>query len=397
MQLTIEQIRTDGNTQPRATVDEGTIHDYAMDMLAGDQFPPVVVFFDGSDYWLAAGFHRVAAARQIGRAEIDVTVKHGTRRDAFLFAVEDNRRNGARYTNADKRAMVERFLLDEEWAAWSDREIARKTGVAHKTVSSHRSSLGIFPSEERQYITKHGSLATMNTANIGARPAIPFIPDEEEPLTPYEEQVMNTYAARWQPNPVTEPTAPLASHQLINASTNNEWYTPRPFLDAAHEVMGGIDLDPASNPLANKTVRATRYFTIHDDGFTQPWQGRVWMNPPYGTHEGESNQARWSRRLIEAYRAGDVSEAIMLVNAVTGNGWFSPLKEFPICFPDGRIRFYNAETEAGQPTHGNALVYLGPNVARFVRVFSQFGAVMARLVEYDGHVYIHGVEDGVSV
>jgi hypothetical protein len=68
------------------------------------------------------------------------------------------------------------------------------------------------------------------------------------------------------------------------------------------------------------------------------------------------------------------------------------LKDFPICFPDSRIRFYNADTEAGQPTHGNALAYFGPNVATFVRVFSQFGAVMARLDEYEGHVFIHGLE-----
>lgn len=184
-----------------------------------------------------------------------------------------------------------------------------------------------------------------------------------------------------------------ANHQLINTSTNNEWYTPQSFLDAAHEVMGGIDLDPASNATANQIVRATHYYALDDDGFAQHWNGRVWLNPPYGTHEdNESNQARWSRRLIDEYRAGNVSEAILLVNAVTGNGWFQPLKDFPICFPDGRIRFYNADTEAGQPTHGNALVYFGPNVAAFVRVFARFGAVMARLDEYDGHVFIHGLE-----
>lgn len=227
-------------------------------------------------------------------------------------------------------------------------------------------------------------------------PALPFVPDEEydddEPLSPYEEQI----AARYAPAPIEYIPAPAepqpANHQLINQSTNNEWYTPRPFLDAAHEVMGGIDLDPASNPLANEAVRAARYYTIDDDGYAQPWLGRVWLNPPYGTHEGESNQARWSRRLIDAYRAGNVSEAILLVNAVPGNAWFAPLKDFPICFPDGRIRFYNADTEAGQPTHSNALIYLGPNVARFVKVFSRFGAVMARLVEYDGQVFIYGVE-----
>ncbi len=166
-------------------------------------------------------------------------------------------------------------------------------------------------------------------------------------------------------------------HQLINASGNNEWYTPRPFLDAAHELMGGIDLDPASNERANLTVRAQRYYTINDDGTALPWFGRVWLNPPYGREEGESNQSLWTDRLIREYQSGSVSEALILVNAVTGNHWFRPLKQFPICFPDSRIRFYNEHGELGQPTHSNALVYLGPNVDGFERIFSRFGAVMA--------------------
>jgi hypothetical protein len=171
---------------------------------------------------------------------------------------------------------------------------------------------------------------------------------------------------------------PLADHQRINLSTSNEWYTPAQFVEAARQVMGGIDLDPASCAFANQVVKATRYYTQDDDGMAQRWYGRVWMNPPYGREEGErdSNQARWTRRLLEAYQAGDVTEAIMLVNAVPGNRWFVPLKAYPICFPDARIRFYNEETDAGQPTHSNALIYLGSHLARFRRVFSVFGAVM---------------------
>lgn len=174
-----------------------------------------------------------------------------------------------------------------------------------------------------------------------------------------------------------------ANHQLINASTNNEWYTPAPFLRAAHDLMGGIDLDPASTPFANKVVRAARIFTEDDDGLSQRWEGRIWLNPPYGIEEGESNQAKWSRRLIESYRSGAVTEALLLVNAVTGNQWFAPLKDFPICFPDARIRFYNEDTEAGQPTHSNAIVYFGPQVERFAALFGRFGAVLATREVWD--------------
>lgn len=180
---------------------------------------------------------------------------------------------------------------------------------------------------------------------------------------------------------VPEPApAPLAGHQLINASASNEWYTPAPYVDAARLLMGGIDLDPASNPIANQAVKADRFYTIDDDGLAQEWAGRVFLNPPYGIEDGDSNQARWSRRLIEEYRAGNVTEAVLLVNAVPGNIWFAPLWDYPICFVGRRIRFYNEDTEVSAPTHSNVFVYLGPQYARFVSIFSQFGVVAARLV-----------------
>lgn len=175
----------------------------------------------------------------------------------------------------------------------------------------------------------------------------------------------------------------LASHQLINASTSNEWYTPAHFIEAARVVMGGIDLDPATCEFANRIVQASSWYGLDHpdmgcrDGLAHPWQGRVWLNPPYGKDDGESNQAIWSRRLIDAYTTGQIEQAVLLVNAVPGNAWFVPLKRYPICFPDSRIRFYNEQVEAGQPTHSNALVYFGPHRDRFAEIFSRFGAVMA--------------------
>lgn len=81
--------------------------------------------------------------------------------------------------------------------------------------------------------------------------------------------------------------------------------------------MGGIDLDPASNFFANQTVQATTFYSIDDDGYARQWQGKVWLNPPYGLHpNGGSNQAVWSTKLVESYLDGQVSEALLLVNAV---------------------------------------------------------------------------------
>ena len=62
----------------------------------------------------------------------------------------------------------------------------------------------------------------------------------------------------------------------------NEWYTPAKNIEVAREVLGEIDLDPASHAIAQQTVKATRFFTAADDGLKQLWHGRVLFNPPYG-------------------------------------------------------------------------------------------------------------------
>lgn len=215
---------------------------------------------------------------------------------------------------------------------------------------------------------------------IGAIPARHLLPLARLP----EEEQPEAWAAIVATAPGGRVTGPhaaavverLADHQLINASKSNEWYTPAQYPDAAREVMGAIDLDPASTVHANRTIRATRFYTIEDDGLAQPWAGRLWVNPPYGKEHGESNAARWSSRLVAEYDAGRVTEAVLLVNAAMGNRWWAPLKRFPICFPE-RIHFESPEGEKDQPTNSNALIYLGPQVLRFADIFGRFGEVLA--------------------
>lgn len=275
--------------------------------------------------------------QSIGQEQINTEIRQGSCRDAILHSLGANASHGIRRTNADKRKAVEIMLEDEEWGQWSDREIARKCGVGNQLVSHVRSShcvIHTVSNESRIYTTKHGTQATMNTASIGKEPSSTRQQTLDDTKLPplYEDNLQN--------------------HQLLNASTSNEWYTPKCFLDAAHEVMGSIDLDPASNFFANEIVKAHTFYSIDDDGLTQRWYGKVWLNPPYGQHpDGGSNQALWSSRLVEAYLDGEVQEALLLVNAVPGNIWFSKLWGFPICFVSKRIRFYNESVEAGQPTH----------------------------------------------
>lgn len=176
-------------------------------------------------------------------------------------------------------------------------------------------------------------------------------------------------------------TQTLDFHPLagILQSNGNEWHTPREITTAARRVLGGIDLDPASCEQANATVQAARFFSAEDDGLSRPWSGRVFLNPPYGVIGGRSSAGIWAQRLIDEYDFGDVTAAILLVNAATGDRWFAPLWRFPICFPRRRVRFISPDGEQAQPTHSNAIVYLGGEHDSFAIEFAAIGVVAKAL------------------
>lgn len=450
MRLEINKIRLDGGTQPRAELRYDVIDDYAEEMRQGVIFPAVTVFFDGSDYWLADGFHRVHAARRAGQGAIDADVRQGTRRDAVLYSVGVNAEHGLRRTNDDKRRAVMTLLQDEEWRQWSDYKIAEACHVSRSLVQSMRSSLALKTSE-KTYITKHGTTATMDTSNIGKSQPL----EDDATITraqrlvdgaatrrakalasmlatmpPEVVEVVERYGvddlwtvqelARWareakdtfeevrragyiQPGDeheavcITDTPARIKwamglkhnGHALIGGMANdqrdaiwlssesNEWYTPAKYVEAARRVMGGIDTDPATNAIANRTINATAIYTREDDGLQQEWHGRVWLNPPYGGLSGP-----FIAKLVEEYEAGRVTEAVVLVNAnSTETKWFAPMWQHTLCFTDHRIDFISPHGVKDGSTHGSVFIYLGPNVNRFVEEFDQFGYVV-RQVKY---------------
>jgi len=175
--------------------------------------------------------------------------------------------------------------------------------------------------------------------------------------------------------------------QGVSPSDSNEWYTPARYVDAAREVMGSIDLDPASGAEANQTVRAVRYYDQVMNGLAQPWHldgkpSRAWLNPPYGrvqTRGRKTNQGIWIQRLADEYQAGSVEQAILLTTCRTDASWFGRLWKHAICFADHKVGFYVPGKGIYQQyshTHGTLFVYFGPNLQRFVDVFKKFGPVV---------------------
>jgi DNA-directed RNA polymerase subunit L len=141
MNIGLDKIRIDGGTQSRVKIDEHVVAQYADEMLNGDQVPPVVLFHDGVDYWLADGFHRYFANKRINSPGISADVKEGSVRDAILHGIEANNKHGLRPTNEDKRKGVITMLKDIEWQDYSNREIANICGVSHTLVNAIRKEL----------------------------------------------------------------------------------------------------------------------------------------------------------------------------------------------------------------------------------------------------------------
>lgn len=164
--LNLNAIRIDGGTQSRVQIDNDAVSDYAEAVKVGIEFPPVIVFHDGADNWLADGFHRFHAHKQAGKASIQADIRAGTVRDAILFSLGANCTHGLRRTNSDKRKAVSAMLADEEWAKWSDRKIAEACGVSQPFVSGMRK-----PPEVITVITPEPKRAPEKVATVATQPA----------------------------------------------------------------------------------------------------------------------------------------------------------------------------------------------------------------------------------
>ena len=167
--LNLLNIRIDGGTQARLQLNQEVVAEYAEKMRDGEVFPPVTVYFDGSEYWLADGFHRYFATKANAKTSIDADVENGTQQEAKKYSWKANSRRGLRLNHDDFKNIILAMLSDEETKTWSNRQIAEWVGVSHSTVNRIKSSLEQSSSDttEKKYINKHGKESVMKTEKIG--------------------------------------------------------------------------------------------------------------------------------------------------------------------------------------------------------------------------------------
>jgi ParB-like chromosome segregation protein Spo0J len=177
--LKLSEIKTDGGTQVRESICEDTVARYAERMTEGDAFPPLDVFHDGSDYYLADGFHRVMAAQRVGFADFACTVHKGTKSDAAWHALGANRANGQPMSKGDVRHAVERALV--MWPDRTQQAIADQVGCSQRHVGRIQ--------DELRHLSKLNVPATRKGVDGKSRPTS-YAKPTRRPTTMEEEEEM---------------------------------------------------------------------------------------------------------------------------------------------------------------------------------------------------------------
>lgn len=210
MQLKLVNLRLDGGTQPRAEILIEVVDDYAEQMQAGVVFPPVTVYFDGREYWLTDGFHRVYAALKLDPdGSIEAEVLQGTQSDSQWHSYGVNKSHGLRRTNDDKRRIVQAALRHPNAAQLSSTAIAAHCGVDEKTVRHYREKAcasSEIPKMRR--VTRGKSSYVQDASRIGRRTGKRQTSASAAPVSP----------PRRKSNPMEKTTALNVPHNPVAAA-----------------------------------------------------------------------------------------------------------------------------------------------------------------------------------
>ena len=160
--------------------------------------------------------------------------------------------------------------------------------------------------------------------------------------------------------PVLSARPPAFFTHAGNSSGEQHWNTPAWLLDVLREVFGIFDLDPCAPTSRRRatSVSAKLLFTESDDGLSLPWQGKVFVNPPYGR-----TLKHWTKKARTEVEQGRASLVVALLPARTDTGWWHDdvAQSATVIFLKGRLSFNETGDSAPFPS---ALAVWGARPAR---------------------------------
>jgi len=136
----------------------------------------------------------------------------------------------------------------------------------------------------------------------------------------------------------------MAQPDYYKGARRPDWATPRDFFEQLNDEFN-FNLDPCAS---HDNHKCERYFTIKEDGLAQSWNGRVYMNPPYGREI-----KKWVKKAFEEISINPNCEIVVaLLPARTDTSWFHDYiyHHAEIRFLRGRIRFEGADGPAPFPS-----------------------------------------------
>lgn len=348
---------------------------------------PIGVNADSS---LIFGAHRLAAHKLLGRAQIEANVFDIDPIDAELAEIDENlQRNNLSVLEEGEHLYRRNQILEAkgERAKQGDNRFTNPRGdtvTPLKTTAEIAADMGLSErgAQRRQQI---------------ARDILPEVRDAIRDLPIADSTTQLLTLARLEPSQQMQAAERLTAQRqqrmavTVYSSESNEWYTPAWVTARAADVMGTIDLDPASSRVAQQIHGADAWYGLDHpdpdrrDGLTAAWHGCVWLNPPYGRSEDGHNAQLWSRKLVAEWQSGRVTAGMLLVKAALGYNWFEELwRELPVCFLRERLSFVRPDgSDDGQSKQATAIFYVGSDIEQFAGVFSKYGRIVLPEVAHE--------------
>lgn len=211
-----------------------------------------------------------------------------------------------------------------------------------------------------------------------------WVPDDEH-CRPIDE-LDTVDSSLWMPDLSRRKKAPVPPGGLFGTPDNldfppreitiDDFYTSEIIIEAARNTLGKIDLDPASHAVANRVVRARRFFNTADDGLVREWSGRVWLNPPF------SQWKEWASKIASEWQSGRITAMCVLCATRTLTAQYLGDVHSHcsgVCILRGRIAFWGGRATTS-PDDGHAVFYFGHDEIAFGREFSKIGFVYGRVL-----------------
>lgn len=338
-----------------------------------------------ADNALIFGAHRLAAHKLLGLAQIEAHVFDIDPLDAELAEIDENlQRNNLTVLEEGEHLYRRNQILEARGAranqsnkGFTGKYVTGETISPVKTTAEIAGDMGLSErsAQQRQQI---------------ARDIAPEVREAIRDLPIADSTTQLLTLARLEPSQQMQAAEKLTAQRqqrmavTVYSSESNEWYTPAWVTARAADVMGTIDLDPASSRVAQQIHGADAWYGLDHpdperrDGLAHPWHGCVWLNPPYGRSEDGHNAQLWSRKLVAEWQAGRVAAGMLLVKAALGYNWFEELwRELPVCFLRERLSFVRPDgTDDGQSKQATAIFYVGDDLEQFAGVFSKYGRIV---------------------